>query len=470
MLVWLGRTTEDERRQQPAFVTCPRSGAKGVRLSSFVSSRRYELACLGLACLLAIVATLANPVEAREDDLVMDFESRPWLHHALGTSVLHYEYTEPPMAGRPFDVSLEWAGSPAPSRRVAAQWVAPSQPAFGGPEALAASADTPLSTGANRRTFNLPNGLSKGMYYVRIEEPPVEGHPAAVFLKPIFYPGQRTPSSSPGWARIGNEMELRAVAVRHEQSDQLTVAFDWVALKPIAANYAVSLRLQDASGRTWVSLDTQPGYGFLPTSAWLPGENQHDRYTLGLPADMPHDGVFSLDVVWYRVASQQEIGRVRVPGIRVDSSDAETEIPPPPRNFGVPPMQHRVGATFGDLIRFLGYDLAQDGVQLTLTLHWQALSDMGTDYKFFVHVFDPATDRIESQVDAMPGGNAYPTSRWVKDEVVSERVEWELGSGVYWLATGWYDPTSADRLPALDAEGKPVLNDRLILESRVTLP
>jgi hypothetical protein len=186
--------------------------------------------------------------------------------------------------------------------------------------------------------------------------------------------------------------------------------------------------------------------------------------------------VYALDVVWYRVASLQEIGRVRVPGIRLDSLHGEREMLPPPRNFAAPPMQHRVEATFGDRIRLLGYDLAQEGNRIALTLHWQALADIGADYKFFVHVFDPATERIVAQADAMPGGNAYPTSRWVEGEVVSERVELELESeleleaGVLRVATGWYDPTRSDRLAAFDAEGRALAGNRLIFDEEIVSP
>jgi hypothetical protein len=230
--------------------------------------------------------------------------------------------------------------------------------------------------------------------------------------------------------------------------------------------------LQDDNGHVWVSLDTQPGYGFLPTSAWRPGENQHDVYTLTLPPDMPRDVAYALDVVWYRVASQEEIGRVRVPGIQVETLYDETEVPPPAHTFIAPPMQQRVDATFGDVIRLLGYDMSQLGSRLTLTLHWQALADIDADYKFFVHVFDPDSEAIVAQVDAMPGGNAYPTSRWVKGEVVSERVEIEVDAapGTYRVATGWYEPVSADRLSAVGDKSNPLPENRVLIVEEVSIP
>jgi len=473
----LGMLAFNAVRRRPALSVAEGSLTEPhvLRITYYVSSGRYEIALLALAGILAALATSANTVEARDDNLVMDFESKPWLHHGAAdfgaARLVRYEYAERFAAGAPFIVALEWADVAATDATATVQIVAPSLHVLGGPEPLA-SVSAPIREGVHVYVLDVPGSLPRGTYYLRVDVANASGMEGATFLRPIMYGDFATASDTPSWARIGDAIELKAVYLEHNEPNRLTVAFDWVALKPIAANYAVSLRLQDASGRAWVVFDTQPGYGFQPTSAWLPGENQHDRYTLTLPADMPREATYALDVVWYRVASQQEIGRARVPDVEIGSLYGETEVPPPPRAFDVPPMQQRVDATFGDAIRLLGYDIAQAGSWLTLTLHWQAIADIGADYKFFIHVFDPATEQIVAQVDAMPGSNAYPTSRWVQGEVVSERVELELEleSGTYRVATGWYDPVSADRLPALDAKGNPVPADRAILGEDIRMP
>jgi hypothetical protein len=439
------------------------------RLWAFVVSKRYEFGLLAAACAFAVIASAANVVEARDDDLVMDFESKPWLHHGgadFGVARLaRYTFEEPST------VALEWADVSDAGAWAVVQLVAPSSHTFGGPEPLE-STRAPIRAGVSTVALLVPERLSRGMVYVRVDVADASRVYGSAFLRPLFNPGAGAAPPAAGWAPIGDEIELRAVAVEHDRPEQLTVAFDWAALKPIAANYAVSLRLADAAGRALVSLDTQPGYGFLPTSTWLPGENQHDVYTLTLPpaSRMPPDSVYSLDVVWYRVASQQEIGRVRVPGIKIDTLYGETEAPPPQRSFAIPPMQHRVDATFGDQIRLLGYDLAQEGSRLILTLHWQALADIRAEYKYFVHVLEAATERIVAQADAAPGANAYPTSGWAKGEVVSERVELELGEGRYRVATGWYDPVGGNRLPVIDAQGNPAPSNRLLLGEQIRSP
>ncbi len=85
-----------------------------------------------------------------------------------------------------------------------------------------------------------------------------------------------------------------------------------------------------------------------------------------------------------------------------------------------------------------------------------------------------STSRTLKGCDTSPsrndGGNAYPTARWLAGEVVSESVELTLEAGTYRLATGWYDPISRDRLPALSADGNPLAGNRLILEADIRVP
>jgi hypothetical protein len=135
-------------------------------------------------------------------------------------------------------------------------------------------------------------------------------------------------------------------------------------------------------------------------------------------------------------------------------------------------MQRELGVTFGEEVLLLGYDLAREGEELRLELHWQALQQMKADYKVFVHLFDPATETIVTQHDAMPRESRYPTSRWAKGEVVSDSIILALAEvppGRYRLAVGVYDPATMDRLSAVDADGRPVRDDRVVLAEEIEI-
>jgi len=139
-----------------------------------------------------------------------------------------------------------------------------------------------------------------------------------------------------------------------------------------------------------------------------------------------------------------------------------------PRVFTVPAMKTPLEATFGDVLKLWGYDYAPGG---RLTLAWSALAAPGRDYKFFVHLFNPADDSIVAQADGMPHNYTYPTSHWAKGEVVTDTVTLDLTNvpaGDYRLALGWYDDSG--RLAAKDAQGQPVADDRLILPEPIHIP
>jgi hypothetical protein len=55
---------------------------------------------------------------------------------------------------------------------------------------------------------------------------------------------------------------LTAVQTQLCDPNRLDVLLQWAVSGVIDANYGISLRLHDAAGKVWTSLDTQPGYGF----------------------------------------------------------------------------------------------------------------------------------------------------------------------------------------------------------------
>ncbi len=137
---------------------------------------------------------------------------------------------------------------------------------------------------------------------------------------------------------------------------------------------------------------------------------------------------------------------------RADCCSAVVKVTSRPRVFTGPDMQHRLDAEYGGEIVLLGYDIAQDGDSIDLTLYWLAQREIDKDYKYFVHLW--SGEKVVTQVDAMPGANQYPTSWWAAGEVVSESVQLTLpGSGEYMLTTGFYNPVGGDRLLVVPVDG-----------------
>ena len=127
-------------------------------------------------------------------------------------------------------------------------------------------------------------------------------------------------------------------------------------------------------------------------------------------------------------------------------------------------MLHPVSAVFGDTIELAGYDINYDDSSLHLTLHWQALGQIDSDYKYFVHLWD--NDKLVAQIDTMPDSYQYPTSWWAPNEAYSDTVEIDIShlkSGQYNLSAGIYDLATNNRLNISEGMNSDTLNNTTIL-------
>lgn len=329
--------------------------------------------------------------------------------------------------------------------------------------------------------LTVPADTPRGLYLLRLRvfgpqgelkaRTPSGAEMGTIYLAPIRVTAG--PPLSPEAAVLhsfGPEIRLYGATVAQAAADRLDVRLVWGARYPIAANYGISLRLRDARGQELQVMDTQPGYGFLPTSLWRPGEMVTDRYEFPLPADLPQGEEYTLHVVLYRFPSLQAIGE-RPVGPFIIPLETLYEEKPAPRQFTLPSVPYPMGVTFGVEIRLAGYDVKREGDRLLLTLYWQALMSPQGDYTRFVHLFDPATKSVVAQDDSPPRRGKYPTSWWVAGEAVSETVTLSLEGvlpGAYRLAMGLYDAT-VTRLPAMGPDGQPIPDNYPMLPLEVRI-
>jgi hypothetical protein len=123
-----------------------------------------------------------------------------------------------------------------------------------------------------------------------------------------------------------------------------------------------------------------------------------------------------------------------------------------------PPLKIKSGAAFGTLV-LDSYEIVIKNRVLALKLYWQASAPAAKNYKLFIHIFDPAQDKIMLQADVFPG---VPTSRWAKDELIPHAEAFaleKLPRGTYNIGVGWYDEVSGQRL-----------GERLVLNYAVVIP
>ncbi len=262
-------------------------------------------------------------------------------------------------------------------------------------------------------------------------------------------------------AEVGAGWALSAIAMEKSeawQGEQVAVRAVWAALTAQAQAYTLRVQLRDAAGQvlqeTRAPLNEKP----LPANALVAR-----RYTVDVPLHLAR-GDYALAFV-LEDEGGQTIGSYVHP--------APLAVRERKRTFTVPAMTRRADVNFGEEIALLGYDLRREGDALRLTLHWQAQTRPAADRTVFVHLFDPATERIAAQLDAPPRGGAYPTSQWAPGEVVSDEIALSLGgvpAGSYRLAVGLYGPGDAPRLPARLPDGTRLPLDRYVLDEEIVAP
>lgn len=126
-----------------------------------------------------------------------------------------------------------------------------------------------------------------------------------------------------------------------------------------------------------------------------------------------------------------------------------------PSAGGLPASAIRLDADFGGQVRLLGAvataKAGRPGDLLPLTLYWQAVGPVESDYTVFVHLLG-RYDRVIAQRDAAPGLGARPTSGWTPGQIVADPYLVVLPETTYtpdqalW-EVGLYDAATDRRLP-----------------------
>ncbi len=201
----------------------------------------------------------------------------------------------------------------------------------------------------------------------------------------------------------------------------------------------------DAAGNV-AARSALPIVATYPPDGWREGEIVKPRYALTVPATL-QPGAYTLRLA-APTGESIDMGRVTVAGEA--------------KRFEPGPIQNPRPARLGSAVALLGYDTSPaqpaPGGSLDVTLHWRALAPTETSYSRFLHLVD-ASGQIRAQSDSPPAGGQRPTTGWVENEVVDDKVRLalpaDLPPGRYRLLTGMYDPATLARLPAVDDAGRP---------------
>jgi 4-amino-4-deoxy-L-arabinose transferase-like glycosyltransferase len=137
-------------------------------------------------------------------------------------------------------------------------------------------------------------------------------------------------------------------------------------------------------------------------------------------------------------------------------------------------LHDELNVTFGRCIKLLGYrtdgTIVQSGEDLTVTLYWQSLCPVDTDYSVFVHLLDDF-ESVIAGVDTYPGLGSYPTSQWQPGYVIADSYTLDvpgkvIASNSARLEVGLFDSDTETRLLAYSVSGD-LIGDQLRFSSLV---
>ncbi len=282
------------------------------------------------------------------------------------------------------------------------------------------------------------------------------------------------PISFPMSVNLGGELEFLGydlVSDQVEPGDTLFLTLYWRALKEMAHSYNVWTHLLDNAQKMWGQHDKIPRN--INTVLWAEGEVVWDQFRIPVVPSALSGRYFIEIGAWdrslYRTLNVIRDGvetedRVLIGPIKVMERLRADDVV----------VQHPRSENLDGKVRLLGYDLSSStvkaGGRLRLTLYWQGLKTMDTDYTVFTHLLD-TNGFLVAQRDNQPVGGNNPTSFWNEAEIVKDvyhiAIDPSTPAGLYLIEVGMYELSSGQRLPVLDERGEVVDNRILLGEVKV---
>ncbi|HJX37596.1 MAG TPA: glycosyltransferase family 39 protein [Anaerolineae bacterium] len=230
--------------------------------------------------------------------------------------------------------------------------------------------------------------------------------------------------------------------------DILQLTLFWQARGEMGERYKVFTHVLDGRSHIVGQRDGEPVGGTRPTNTWKAGEIIADNYgVLVLPGTPP--GQHHLEIGMYNLETGErlsisEAGEVVGDHILLEPIQVlQPEAPPPIEALGI---QHRGEQDFGP-VRLLGYNLSKLGFEhqpdepvhpgdtIHLTLFWQAVAEIDTDFTLTLELQDQAGNVVVSR-DVKPAGGAHPPTAWGSGEIIRDQHSLLLPGG---LPAGRYE-------------------------------
>jgi hypothetical protein len=269
---------------------------------------------------------------------------------------------------------------------------------------------------------------------------------------------------------LGDQILLMGYDIEDEQfqsGGKLAITLYWQALRPMAEDYTVYLKLVNAVYHIWGQQEGRPFYDGMPTNAWQAGQKVKDRRELEiLPGTPP--GLYHIEVILHALYKDQVLGPRDGSGLLLGPIEIPRREPSALTSLDI---EHPQEAILGDKVRLLGYNMEsgfRPGDGIHLTLFWQCLEKMDQDYTVFTHLIDEKQN-IWGQKDNQPVDGFYPTSRWEVGEIVRDQYDIAIPAAIppseYTIEIGMYARDTMKRLEIFgDSTGSAIQLEKVVVD------
>jgi hypothetical protein len=242
-----------------------------------------------------------------------------------------------------------------------------------------------------------------------------------------------------------------------EQGGWIIVEIWWGSGAPIANDYSACLNLEAGNGSS-ISVHCEQISPDRPTSQWQANEIMRTQHLFQVKPEWS-SGDYKLTLTLKDEEGLKDGHEAILGDLVLEGLD---------HTFSAPSPTVVIEANWQDLIRLSGFDKTESGETLDLILYWQALEDLDTSYKIFLHMTDGDTGELVKQIDFIPQSWTNPTDWWIAGEYITDPISLplsDLPGGEYQVWLGIYDPDTGERLVVSDNSGMEYANKSLLLTS-----
>ncbi|MDP2661634.1 MAG: hypothetical protein Q8R28_12975, partial [Dehalococcoidia bacterium] len=268
-------------------------------------------------------------------------------------------------------------------------------------------------------------------------------------MRVLLYGGRPDPALEPVGADFGEGIRLDAAGIGQQQvyaGEVVRLSLRWLALKEVGQKYVVFVHLVDDNGRGCAGRDSEPVDGLEPTEGWKTGEVVDDRRGLLVGPGVP-PGQYFLAVGLYsrddpakrltiRGTGRDEVllGPLQVMPQLSQSHQTPVAVAGP---LGLelldyhaePGRENRVVRNVDGPVDLWLPASFHPGERFSVELHWRSQRPLGEAYRLRLEMTD-ASGRVIGQAAEGVLGGSCPSFRWVPGEIVSDRMEISVSSGV----------------------------------------